>query len=305
MSWSFQSEAAEKRCGELGANCVCARSLEAAGWRLSGTPVNGYSNNWVETNQNASDAMLCGYFTSEGKRGVYIEADGAASVATGLNGRPALNATGMVISLAPGDDQWKSLVARAGRVGIRYYFKLGPGYMSTDVSNPLFPGPTTCTNDKYTQLGQYFTANTNGFYWNGDSGTLNFGLAPANVIGDWIRLEHYVRIDASGNPGPHEVYFTNVTRGYTKKATNLPDGAGFGKQAIDGFHEIIHRYRAAGQDNGIGKPCTGSSMMMYAIMAHWPTDQGQLIGPASELEGGTIPPPVAATPTSPTTVIVQ
>ncbi len=282
VSWSYHSEAAERRCGELRANCVCARSLEANGWAKSGIPGNTYSYNWAETNQDTSDPKLCGYITTEGKRGVYIQADGTPSVTTGLNGRPALLANGLVLTLAPGDDQWISSVARAGRIGIRYYFKLGPGWQTT-ADGPGFPGPSSCTNDKYTQLGTYFTANNNGFYFEG--GGLGFGIAPANVIGDWVRVEHYVHIDANGNPGPHEIYFTNLTKGYTKSATNLPDAVGYGKQALDGFHDVIHKYRA--------DTCAGSISLMYPIMANWPTDAGQRIGPASELEGGTLVGPSA------------
>src|SRR5713101_2787661 len=232
MSWSSHSEAAEQKCSELGANCVCARSLEATGWTRSTETGNGYSGYWFENNQDISDPKVCGNVVVEGRHAIYQENQAATlTVTPGLNGRPALLAPPIVTTVYPSDTQWLSSIARAGRVGIRYYFKLGPGWQTTG-DGPGFPGPTSCTNDKYTQLGQYFTANNNGFYWNGDASALNFGIAPANVIGDWIRLEHYVHIDSGGNPGPHEVYFTNLTKGYTRTAVNLADGAGFGKTAL-------------------------------------------------------------------------
>jgi len=100
----------------------------------------------------------------------------------------------MVQTLAPDENQWISTTARAGRVGVRYYLQLGPGYQSTDVFNPLFPGPTTCTNDKYTQFGHYFTASTNGFYFEGGGFDQSSNLAPADVIGDWIRRSESTRL---------------------------------------------------------------------------------------------------------------
>ena len=271
----------EQRATELGSNLVCHRSLEATNWTRSTETGNGYSSYWFENDQDTSDPKVCGNVVVEGKRAIYTQDQfETVKLAPGLNGRPAALITGLVQGVYPSDEQWGTTVARAGRVGIRYYFKLGAGWQTTG-DGPNFPAPTSCTNDKYTQLGQYFTANNNGFYWNGNARQLNFGLNPHDVIGDWIRLEHYVHIDANGNPGPHEVYFTNITRGYVRSAVNLDDG-GPGKASLDQIRRIVHKYRAG--------TCAGSILLMYAIMAHWPTDSGQRIGAAIELEGGTVPP---------------
>jgi hypothetical protein len=45
----------------------------------------------------------------------------------------------------------------------------------------------------------------------------------------------------------------------------------------------VHRYRA--------DICNGSHDLAYYVFAHWPSNAGQRIPAATEVEGGTPPPP--------------
>src|SRR5207249_3288417 len=134
--------APEQRCDELGSNCVCARSLSATSWVQSSSP-----DFYYEANQDTSDAKLCSIVTADGRATVWTPDRGSISVVPGLNGISALQHAGKSFVVEPSDAMKASMT---GRVGIRYYFHLNPGYEST--------GDGGCTNDKYIQWGDYFTA---------------------------------------------------------------------------------------------------------------------------------------------------
>jgi hypothetical protein len=278
---STEGEAAEQRCNQLGANCVCARSLVTSRWVASSN-----SGFYYEADQNTGDSKLCSTLTADGRATVWTPNSGSLSVASGLNGQSVTQHSGLTFVVEPSSAVINSL---SGRVGARYYFQLGPGYQST-----LDGG---CSNDKYIHIGQYFTANTNGFYWNGDGS--GFGIKPSQVIGKWMRLELYV--NNYQNPTSYEVYLKNVTDGTPEIArTNLPPGAGVAGSMMPGNTHPVHRYRAGS--------CSGSSKMMYVLMAHWPTNSGQRIGPAAEVEGGLAGgggTPSAAPPATPTGLTVR
>jgi hypothetical protein len=252
------SEAAEQRCNQLGASCVCARSLSASRWVQS-----SQANFYYEADQDTSDSKLCSVVTADGRATVWTP-DGAdsMSVVSGLRGVPALQHNGLTFVVEPSAAMKQGIT---GRVGMRYYLKLGPGYQST--------GDGGCTNDKYIQWGDYLTAYNTGFTNSADGRRI--GITPASIIGKWYRIEMY--LDSNSNPSNYTVYFKNVTDNTPEVVMTFPARLGTDPAMRNGNSHPIHRYRAGS--------CSGGSAMMYALLAHWPSPGGQRIGPASELEG--------------------
>ena len=253
-SWSSDSQAAEKRCDELGKNCVCARSLSATKWVQSSA-----ADFYYEANQDTSDDKICGS-ADDGRATIWTPGP-APTVVTGLNGVAALQHDGKVLTLGPAPSQKSGLT---GRIGMRYYLKLGPGYQTT--------GDGGCTNDKYMQWGDYLTAYNTGFTNSADGKRMS--VTPASIIGKWVRLEMY--LDSHTNPSTYTVFIKNITDRTAEQVMTFP--ARLGQLAIPPVDtRVIHRYRAG--------TCAGGSAMMYAIVAHWASPAGQRIGPALELEG--------------------
>jgi hypothetical protein len=114
---------------------------------------------------------------------------GQPQIVAGLNGTNASRFDFTVVSEA-NSNQIAASGVTSGRVGARYYFRLNAGYQTTG-DGPGFPGPTSCTNDKYSEIGadnaqDYWTAGNGGFRWGGDGGTANPNWTPASRIGHWI-----------------------------------------------------------------------------------------------------------------------
>jgi hypothetical protein len=221
------------------------------------------SGSYYEANQDANDAKLCTHALIDGRAAIWTPGP-APTVVTGLNGIAALQHNGNVITLGISPEQKAGIT---GRVGMRYYLKLGPGYQST--------GDGGCTNDKYIQWGDYLTAYGTGFTNSGNGSHFSPSVTPSSIIGKWVRVEMYV--DSHTNPTTYTAYMKNVTDGTAERVMTFPARLGRDPVPPTTLHPI-HRYRAG--------TCDGGSAMMYAIVAHWPTPAGQRIGPALELEGG-------------------
>jgi len=260
---SSLGEAAEQACNQLGGNCVCARSLGATGWVAE--PAAGFPGAYYEANQDTSDEKLCG-FVANGRKLIY-SSGAAPQTTTGLNGRPALlnTATGGTLNVEPSDAMKGRLT---GRVGMRYYFKLGSGYQTQNEA--------ACTNDKYIQLGDYMDANSGGFKSSATGGNYSGNPTPRSLIGKWMRIELY--LDSYSNPQTFTSYLKNVTDNTPEMSVTFPARLALNREWLTGFAHIIHHYRAG--------TCQGTAAFMYAIMAHWPNSAGQRIPPAAELEGG-------------------
>ena len=241
---SSVSEAAEQQCGVLANNCVCSRTLEAAGWVAE--PAAGFPGAYYEANQDPSDAKLCG-FVVNGRKQIY--ATGAApQTTTGLSGRTALlnTATVGVLNVEPSEAMKSGLT---GRVGMRYYFKLGPGYQTQNEA--------ACSNDKYIQLGDYIDASLGGF--KSSAGGPSYGPinpVPNQIIGKWMKIELY--LDTYANPTTFTSYLTNLTDGWVSSMTfpaRLANDPAHGREWLVGFTQAIHHYR-----HGV---CNGTATLMY------------------------------------------
>jgi hypothetical protein len=134
----------------------------------------------------------------------------------------------------------------------------------------------------------------------GSSGGIDYNT----IKGKWVRAEIIVRrprvADALGSGFDVEFWITNVTdRGTPQQDLKLSAGCtncftaggvpsqnfvwttAF-RQTVDIADVHMQEYRAA--EGGTG--CRGWSAWAYATVAKWDTDEGQMIGPAVEVEGG-------------------
>jgi hypothetical protein len=171
-----------------------------------------------------------------------------------------------------------SLSGLAGRrVGVRYYHWWSPDYESTSTT------AVPCNNDKYTQIGDYFTAYVHRFTNSNDGLSLPGGQSPTSMRGKWAIIEHYIQT-YTGSPTVHEYYLTDLSTGTTSTVT-AP--ARLSLSSIDGLSttHIVHKYRAAAEGFGMSA-CPGSWRVMYAVMASWPAGGRQRIPPAIEVSGG-------------------
>ena len=290
LFWPSLGEAAEQACGNLGANCVCSRTLAATSWVEE--PAAGFPGAFYEANQNTSDSKLCGFIVN-GRKLLYSTL-GAPQVTTGLRGLPALRVTGGtgVFNVEPSEAVKNTFT---GRVGMRYY--------TTHTGDYQTANEAACSNDKYTQLGDYLDASLGAFRNSADGRNFTPGADPADLKGKWYRIEHY--LDSYANPTTHTIYLKNITDGTPEKVMTVPARLALTREFLTGFTHIIHHYRATLS----GGTCTGSATFMYAMLAHWPTPAGQRIGPAVEIEGGATAdgPPAEADgpPAAPTGVTVR
>jgi hypothetical protein len=95
----------------------------------------------------------------------------------------------------------------------------------------------------------------------------------------------------------------------TRKRTQLttpPAGPLSGADNLSNFSMVNHYFPSLGDGTGGTYPqqCSlagGGRMYSHIMLAAWPTNEGQYIGAASEMEGGGVnpPPPAATTPAAP------
>jgi hypothetical protein len=148
-------------------------------------------------------------------------------------------------------------------------------------------------------------ANLGGFFsWmhtDGADGAQNL----VGFRGKWARVEVIVRrpklSDSMVQGYDLEIYLTNVTdRGVTKQDTRLSGGCrgcvnADGVQGKDfvwntGVYPNADMSSLHVEDYRAGV-CNGWTGYAYAVVAAWPSDSGQMIGPAGEVEGGGAPAP--------------
>lgn len=264
-----ESSAQEARCTELGAACICHRSLAASSWTSAG---GGF---YYEADQNLSDPKICRYVDGVTEAKVYSEF-AAPQTTTGLNGYGAMLDVAEdqdFFVVEPNSAQWDALVGK--RIAARYYLQYGGSYNSSGGG---------CTNDKYSQIGAYFTAA--GTYTSSNGGGFTPSKATSDYLNKWIRIElvmdKFASFDVDGWTATYTVYLKNVTDNDPEISFSFQDTGKQGASSLANFTNVIHRYRATSN-------CTGQTKMMYAMLAAWTYGGSERIGAASELEGGGSP----------------
>jgi hypothetical protein len=318
-----QAHAEEKRCKDLGANCVCSEPLNTNSYSLvAGTT-------WAY-NPADSAAKECAV---EGAQGGVIEDNSFrySPVSSGetINALPAGRTNTWVLTTVndasnpAGGGMFvgthfpdSSPTARIALRGYRYYSST---YTFTNQTS-------TCANSsKLMQFGPNAplldgASGSHQLYawtsatWNLPSGfdCCWFGPGPTNVQGTytsgnfrgkWYRIEAVVRNTLPTGPTTViEIYRKNVTdNGPEEKIidTAIPTSQPVGTQwtaALAGSLKPRNRVNEVWFNLFRRDKCEGFVGLSHIMAAAWDTDNGQRIGGAYEIEGGAAPSPDSTAP---------
>ena len=259
----------EQWCANNPSVCVCSRTFQATDrW------TQGQSGFWGQASESTA-STICGPTNNNGHRTIFLS--GGEPPQQVIGGGPATgrNATRLTYTMTMWPASTSGFAGR--RIGVRYYHWWSGSYQSTGGS---------CTNDKYTQIGDYLTAYASGFSNSNNGSGVTPTTGPNAMRGKWGMIEHYIRVYGNGST-QHEYYFTDLSTGTVStnvSPSRLSNGGDL--QTTD----VIHKYR---QDS-----CPGDYRVAYAVMASWPAGGSQRIPAASEVGGGTTPTPPPAAPSN-------
>jgi len=299
------ASAAEKRCNDLGANCVCSEPLNTSSY------VAASSNGW-----NPADST-----TKECNNGyaLWVRGDWSPQSASGL-GLPS----GIQYVARRGPESGSDSTQLAGRTGVvtsatrrvcvRFYTRYSSDYQAKNLP--------VCEANKFSEFA--FGGANALFHWdwaesraerftvinwdgNGDGkpdASYNLTKSGPLTIEDCRNQWCYAEMCASGpiQTGA-DIYAEGHVRGVSDgKRVDWPKkriGKACNKGVCSGGNLaavlIVNAYRQ--------KTCGGSRYISHAMQAQWDSDQGQFIGPAYEVEGGASSPPpsdVLGAPGAPT-----
>lgn len=259
--------AGELRCQELGANCECSTTMNSQPWTNLGS-------GWWYPNEPDPATNTPGYCATEVRSGHTANFFTWPVEATPETLMPAGNAVDFVLRLL--SNSGVMIVGRDfggnGRACVRVYFKLDLNYEST------FDG--ACQNDKYMSLGDDYVAGYGGAesaFTSSMGGFVGGDPVPVSACkGKWCRIEMCANNYATPDPNKQiELYYKNITdgtpeRGQTQKSTHSTGGIG-SAWPVNGYRQNF---------------CAGFREFSHGMIALWPTNEGQRIGPAKEIEGG-------------------
>ena len=297
----------EDACDALGAACVCSHTFQTA-FTVEGTTGPGYDvvHESDMSGKRCGDAFVGANPTFPVSTGRYAFISAPAGLPSGIHAFELSNPSGGGVKLQTTAIN-TGVVAQnmTGRVGIRQYVYYSSNYQSTNYE------AGACTNDKQMRIGDYVTAYSGGFSHSNFTGAWPPG--PEQMRGKWVRLEYYT--SNHQNTTSYDIYWKNITDNGPEihrtiaarigafSASNPGDpGCSPTSQTGNICHYpenkqpwVIDGYREGS--------CTGYRRYAYVMMANWPTNAGQRIPPALEIEGGgslpSGPPPDLNPPTAP------
>lgn len=300
------SEAAETRCNELGANCVCSEPLQATAYTDYGT-----GEHW---NPNDTSSLEC---NGEGLPGhAVIRALGGtfdligSSNATALSRLPAGHSINRFLAGPSGHrGVWFTghtmldSTTWAQRIAFRFYLYHTADY---NFSDPV--DPAQGCNSKILQ----FDAGLLGDKTHGEVHMYNFttwtppqdccfgGPGPegnnvtrADWLDKWWRIEVVMTNRNAFSTGQHwrmQMFMKNVTDGTAEKLVVDTDEPGTQLNLVNPripsavmSKLLVNHFR--GENAGNPLPCVGYQGISHYMMAGWNTNAGQRIGAAAEIEG--------------------
>ncbi|MFO0701269.1 MAG: hypothetical protein U0236_18775 [Nitrospira sp.] len=316
LVWTSNANAAERRCNDLGANCVCSEPLQATAYINYGT-----NSHW---NPNDTTNLEC---NGEGLPGAAVVRNAGSTVdllastnATALSRLPAGH---QVQRFLAGPQNHKGVwftghtmpdsTTFAKRIAIRYYI-----YHSADYT---FSNPTNTSLGCNAKLLQ-FDAGLLGDVTHGAIHMYNFttwprpqdccfegpgpagnNLSRSDWLNKWWRVEIVMVNRNAANTGQHwrmQIYLKNVTDGAAEKLVVDTDYPGTQLNPVNPripsavmTKLLVNLYRGENTAN----QCFGWEGISHYMIAGWNTDAGQRIGAAAEIEGAvggggsTTPPP--------------
>jgi len=297
---SLPAAAAEQRCDELGASCVCSEPLNTGSYAPAG------GNGW-----NPSDST-----TKECNRGypLWVQSDWSPASASGMGLPSAIQYVARRGPENASDSTYLggtsgATTASTKRVCVRFYTRYSADYQAKNLP--------VCQANKFSEFS--FGDSNALFHWDwAESGAERF------TIINW---------DKDGNGSPEPSYNLARTGPLTIEdcrsqwchvemcaSGNIKTGSGISAEGhVRGLSDgkrvdwnktyigsacpggscrggdltavaIVNAYRQ--------NTCAGSRYISHAMQAQWDTDAGQFIGPAYEVEGGgSTPPPPPPPPT--------
>ena len=301
----------EQRCNELGANCICAESLDTNAFTVANSFFLNPDNSTVkECSLELQNAVVSAVPASKVIVGNDVSvlnamppAHTVSNYLRGIDGHTGIFYVGHNMDFT-GVSQYIK------RTSMRFYVYHSPDYE--------FKGEGACENSKFGGLGRPNTGvvmdNSDGTlhlyavdqftYANGTKTgmdcclagpptTLGANIGKNNWRGNWWRVEG-VTINRNGGSSPngvvYKMYIKNITTGGEEfkvidtsiyDANAKPDNGWLGADdltppgIIKIFSANIYRQGA----------CNGYRAISHLMVAGWDTDEGQRIGSAFEVEG--------------------
>jgi hypothetical protein len=303
--------AAEQRCGQLGANCVCSEPFNT-------TALPKVSGSWY--NPGDSTTKQC---TTSAVQGGAIERN--SSDLFGDNNAAAMAAlpSGRSITHFVRGPEGHLGIFFAGhthnsdtfvkRLAVRFYIYHSPNFqfaqegVCTNAKLMQFTGPNSLVDHSFGSIHMYnFTdfspaqdccfegpgpdqGQVNKSYWRGK--WVRIEAIYTNRAGPNWRFQLYSK-DVTNNGPEYLVVDTSVSGTQLNAANRMPP------KRQDAM--LMNLYRETG--------CTGWEGFSHYMMAGWDSDSGQRIGAAVEVEGGGSsqpPPPQTSPPAPPTGVTIR
>jgi hypothetical protein len=282
------AEAAEARCTELGANCVCSEPLQMTGFTGFNDAFWNPSDSTDSKQCNGEgDGLGVGFTITRNGATLDLFGEGDATVLSRL---PAGHSVSRYLR-GPDDHQgtwftghtFSTSTQYAARLAMRFYT-----YQSDDFTLINQDNPTLGCNGKFMQFNNdlkidqgYGDGNMYNWYeiGNVEQDCCFSGPSPAGgQYGKHWRMRVYRKNVTDNTP---EVLWFDTDEPFTQAnpgATPITPKYGL-VSAFNTF--LVNFYR---QENVAGQ-CQGYRALSYVMVAGWDTDAGQRIGAASEVEG--------------------
>jgi hypothetical protein len=312
--WVANAEAAnEQRCSELGANCIASEPLNTATYGYSNPYCNAgdtgagdkqfaisgaSAGNFIENSSGVSMAAAGWTFPTSGPMFTAMP-NKSASITRFLQGAPEPSDMNFLTHAFTASDP-------TARRSIRWYQYFSSDWQDSTAggsclnSGKIFELGSELTPMVFSSSGNHMIYGFNG--WNIDPfdccnagpGSGSVSMSPATMNGKWWRFELVVRNALpTGGVTIVELWRQNVTNGGAN--TKVLDTAGTFGPGTGGNNWTstqattlkpkarLDTFRITAWRNGV---CTGYVGYSHFLAAAWSSDANQMIGAATELEGG-------------------
>lgn len=311
------SYAAEQRCNELGANCVCSEPLNTNSYVYSAP---GYNPSDSTTNQCQMDGIP-GAVVTRNSNDLFGSNDTAV--------RSLLPAAHQVNYFLRGPDGHTGVYWVGTKLGSAFVKRAAIRMYLFYSSNFEFAYTSLCENHKFFETDHMITTmsgtdaagsgggNHQAYGWtqgwnhavdccfSGPNGTSNYGPTPlSSYRGKWFRIE-MVLTNRAGGSSPNgfraEIYMKNVTDNTPEQKVIDTAGTSFSGNGWGAWTDLTPPSRQDALEFAAYRQgtCAGYYGLSHVMAAGWDTDAGQRIGAAYEIEGG------GSAPAPPTNLLVR
>lgn len=313
MLASVDAMAVESRCTELGANCLCSDTLNAAGPLVDPGPDN-YT--WTIDDGATKDCIFWGGSGVIEMNDASIGILSVSSDATILSALPAGHSVGFFLKAS---DSYNGIWSNGHKIAdattmvrrsMRFYVYVSPNFQySVPTANGTCAGNSGKIASFEMDGGGYFSTYSASSYsianWGAgysgqnpnccvappgaDAGALT-AINPASVFGHWLRIEMVIEGEDQ-TPMVLKSYWRDVTANtatYKMLDTSIPTTMADGNDWTSTNATTLQHVGTKGQFGSeffrTGS-CPGYYAISHVMYAAWDTNAGQLIGAAVEVEG--------------------